>query len=62
LTVAYMPSLNRIIHMEQTGEMEMEKTFQAIDLCVDACAQIHKLMAQHLTMSLLKKKQKTNKS
>jgi exosome complex component MTR3 len=62
LTVAYMPSLNRIIHMEQTGEMEMEKTFQAIDLCVDACAQIHKLMAQHLTMSLLKKKQKTNKT
>lgn len=61
LTIAYMPSLNRIVHMEQVGEMEIEKTFQGIDLCVDACKQIHKIMIKHLTMSLLKKKQKNNK-
>jgi hypothetical protein len=57
-----MPSLNRIVHIEQVGEMEVEKTFQSIELCVDACKQIHKIMTKHLTMSLLKKKQKSNKT
>lgn len=42
--LAYMPTLNQITHIEQTGIVDVTQTKILVDLCTDGCEKVHSLM------------------
>ncbi|KAJ3005738.1 hypothetical protein HKX48_000496 [Thoreauomyces humboldtii] len=48
LVLSYMPSLNEVTHVIQSGETTSATTVKALELCVDACSQIHTVMQKSL--------------
>jgi len=52
LVVSYMPSINEVTHVLQTGETEVSVTMQAVDQCIDACSKIYSVMSAALIESL----------
>ncbi|KAI8816600.1 ribosomal protein S5 domain 2-type protein [Fimicolochytrium jonesii] len=44
LVLSYMPSLNEVTHVIQSGETTTANTVRALEVCVDACSQIHGVM------------------
>ncbi|RUS17431.1 ribosomal protein S5 domain 2-type protein [Endogone sp. FLAS-F59071] len=52
LVVSYMPSINEVTHVLQTGETEGSVTVQAVEQCIDACSKIYGVMSAALIESL----------
>ncbi|TPX62625.1 hypothetical protein PhCBS80983_g00245 [Powellomyces hirtus] len=52
LVLSYMPSLNEVTHVIQSGETSTATTVKALELCVDACSQIHTVMQQSLAANV----------
>lgn len=52
ILVAFMPSLNQVAHFMQNGRIELGAAKKTMDLCIDACAQIHPIVHQALVESL----------
>ena len=48
VTVAYMPSMNEVTLLRQSGEMEVDKVLEAVDLCLDGCSKVQALMRDFL--------------
>ncbi|KAI9206875.1 ribosomal protein S5 domain 2-type protein [Polychytrium aggregatum] len=48
LTLSFMPSLNEVTHVLQSGEVAPEAAFQGMELCVDACSKIRPVLDQTL--------------
>lgn len=46
LVIAYMPSLNEITQVFQSGQLQKDKTQQAIDMCLDGCIKINELASR----------------
>ncbi|KND01094.1 uncharacterized protein SPPG_04185 [Spizellomyces punctatus DAOM BR117] len=55
LVLSYMPSLNEVTHVIQSGEIGTTTTIKALELCVDACAQIQSVMQQTLAATIKEK-------
>jgi exosome complex component MTR3 len=49
MTLAYMPNLDKITHVTQTGRLVGVQSTDAIDLCVGGCKTLSKLMRRCLT-------------
>ncbi|KAI8926361.1 ribosomal protein S5 domain 2-type protein [Entophlyctis helioformis] len=47
--LAYMPSLNQVTHLIQSGEISSSQCIKAVELCVDACSQIHAVTQEALS-------------
>jgi len=61
ILIAYMPSLNQITQLVQTGEFAVESCVKAIDLCVSGCTLVHEIMKKHfLTKKQKKERTRTN--
>jgi len=52
LVLSYMPSLNEVTHILQSGEVEVSLTTQAIEQCTDACSKIYSVMNHSLLDSV----------
>ena len=48
MTLAYLPNLDRIAHVMQSGRLLGSQSMDAIDLCVDGCRLLYKLMRHAL--------------
>ncbi|CAG8475683.1 6168_t:CDS:2 [Funneliformis mosseae] len=57
IVLSYMPSLNEVTHILQSGEVEISQTTQAIEQCTDACSKIYSVMNQSLLESVKDKMQ-----
>ena len=44
LFVAYMPALNEVTQVSQSGKMEHARVLEGIESCVEGCTKIHALM------------------
>ncbi|CAJ0636514.1 8537_t:CDS:2 [Entrophospora sp. SA101] len=51
LILSYMPSLNEVTHILQSGEVDFTLTTQAIEQCTDACNNIYSVMNNSLMES-----------
>ncbi|KAI9092663.1 ribosomal protein S5 domain 2-type protein [Phlyctochytrium arcticum] len=51
--LSYMPSLNEVTHVVQSGETNTTTTVKGLELCVDACSQIHSVMQQTLASTIV---------
>jgi len=61
VTIAYMPSLNEVAQIIQTGKMEEDAALEAVELTIDGCAKTHALMKAALVHSLEKTEHKKHK-
>ncbi|KAF7723767.1 Exosome complex component MTR3 [Apophysomyces ossiformis] len=52
IVVSYMPSLNEVTHILQSGQSEVATTSQAIEQCIDGCSKIYSVMSCSLLQSL----------
>ncbi|KAI8980401.1 ribosomal protein S5 domain 2-type protein [Pilobolus umbonatus] len=52
LTLSYMPSLNEVTHILQSGQSDIAVTSQAIEQCIDGCSKIYSVMSNALLQSL----------
>ncbi|KAI7855832.1 ribosomal protein S5 domain 2-type protein [Circinella umbellata] len=52
MVVSYMPSLNEVTHILQSGISEAATTSQAIEQCIDGCSKIYSVMSTALLQSL----------
>ncbi|KAI8149958.1 ribosomal protein S5 domain 2-type protein [Fennellomyces sp. T-0311] len=52
MVVSYMPSLNEVTHILQSGISEAAATSQAIEQCIDGCSKIYSVMSTALLQSL----------
>ncbi|KAJ3393821.1 hypothetical protein HDU92_007458 [Lobulomyces angularis] len=50
--LSYMPASNEVTHIVQWGEVNYANSAKAIEICVDACSQIHSVMSQTLLNSI----------
>ncbi|KAJ3172152.1 hypothetical protein HDU88_006967 [Geranomyces variabilis] len=48
LVLSFMPSSNEVTHVIQSGETSTAMTVKALELCIDACSQIHAVMQNSL--------------
>lgn len=48
ITVAYMPSLQEITHVLFSGDLDVNRSLENIDLCIAGCKQIYEMMKKHL--------------
>lgn len=55
VTMGLMPSLNQISALSQKGEIEHQKTVDAIKLCVETCQKIYPVL-QHCLVKAVEKK------
>ncbi|RIA92922.1 ribosomal protein S5 domain 2-type protein [Glomus cerebriforme] len=55
LILSYMPSLNEVTHILQSGKVEVSLTTQAIEQCTDACSKIYSVMNHSLLESVKNK-------
>ncbi|KAL2916641.1 3'-5'-exoribonuclease [Polyrhizophydium stewartii] len=46
--LSYMPVLNEVTHLIQTGEIAPAQCVQAVELCIGACSQIHTVTQEAL--------------
>jgi exosome complex component MTR3 len=49
--ISFMPSLNMVTHFIQSGESSVNTACKTMDLCLDACSQIHGIVYQSLVNS-----------
>jgi len=49
LMVVYLPSLDEVTALKQTGVMKHEDVLKGIDLCVEGCVRVHHRMREFLT-------------
>ncbi|CAG8627212.1 9654_t:CDS:2 [Ambispora leptoticha] len=54
IILSYMPSLNEITHIIQSGEVDVAVTSQAVELCIDVCSKIYSVMRHSLLESVKK--------
>ncbi|RKO91485.1 ribosomal protein S5 domain 2-type protein [Blyttiomyces helicus] len=52
LLLSYMPSLNEVTHIIQSGEVSSNATVKALEICVDACSVINTVMQKSLVTSI----------
>ncbi|KAI8973540.1 ribosomal protein S5 domain 2-type protein [Mycotypha africana] len=50
--LSYMPSLNEITHVLQTGQSDPAISTKAIEQCIDGCSKIYSVMSDSLLQSL----------
>ncbi|KAH6568731.1 hypothetical protein BASA50_002781 [Batrachochytrium salamandrivorans] len=48
MLLSYMPSINEVTHLIQSGETTVPQSVKAVELCVDACSQIHTVILEAL--------------
>ncbi|KAI7872496.1 ribosomal protein S5 domain 2-type protein [Spinellus fusiger] len=51
LVLSYMPSLNEVTHIIQSGKSENALTTQAVEQCIDGCSKISSVMSTALLQS-----------
>ncbi|KAI8076460.1 ribosomal protein S5 domain 2-type protein [Gilbertella persicaria] len=56
LVLSYMPSLNEVTHILQTGRSDSAISSKAIEQCIDGCSKIYSVMSNSLLQSLEKPK------
>jgi exosome complex component MTR3 len=52
LVLSYMPSLNEVTHILQSGQSDSALTSKAVEQCVDGCSKIYSVMSTALLQSL----------
>ncbi|ORZ19510.1 ribosomal protein S5 domain 2-type protein [Absidia repens] len=52
LMLSYMPSLNEVTHILQSGKLESDNISQAMEQCIDGCSKIYNVMSSALLESL----------
>jgi exosome complex component MTR3 len=52
LVLSYMPSLNEVTHILQTGSSDIAITSKAVEQCIDGCSKIYSVMSNSLLQSL----------
>ncbi|CAO3592782.1 unnamed protein product [Absidia cylindrospora] len=52
LMLSYMPSLNEVTHILQSGKLESDNITQAMEQCIDGCSKIYNVMSSALLESL----------
>ncbi|KAI9032661.1 ribosomal protein S5 domain 2-type protein [Phycomyces nitens] len=52
LVLSYMPSLNEVTHILQTGKSDIALTTQTVEQCIDGCSKISSVMSTALLQSL----------
>lgn len=56
LVLSYMPSLNEVTHILQSGRSDSAISSKAIEQCIDGCSKIYSVMSNSLLQSLDKSK------
>jgi len=51
ITIAYMPSLNEVTQLVQSGVLEHSNAKEAMDLCIDGCSKLYTIMRENLIHS-----------
>ncbi|ORZ10145.1 ribosomal protein S5 domain 2-type protein [Absidia repens] len=52
LMLSYMPSLNEITHILQSGKLDTDNISKAMEQCIDGCSKIYSVMSSALLESL----------
>lgn len=52
LVLSYMPSLNQVTHILQTGSSDSAVVSKAVEQCIDGCSKIYSVMSNSLLQSL----------
>ncbi|KAL1926827.1 hypothetical protein VTP01DRAFT_5473 [Rhizomucor pusillus] len=52
VVVSYMPSINEVTHLLQTGATDTTEISQALEQCIDGCSKIYNVMSTALLQSL----------
>ncbi|KAI8338045.1 ribosomal protein S5 domain 2-type protein [Chlamydoabsidia padenii] len=52
LVLSYMPSLNEVTHILQSGRLETDNISKAMEQCIDGCSKIYSVMSSALLESL----------
>ncbi|XP_033640529.1 exosome complex component MTR3-like [Asterias rubens] len=58
VTVAYLPSLNQLSAVQQTGELDHEVAVQCLKKCIEGCVGMFPVVNQCLTRAVKRKSQK----
>lgn len=53
-----MASLDELTQIIQTGEMTVDESLAALDLCIAGCKKIHEMIKAHLVKSMTEEKLK----